>query len=621
MCAIAGIIGGEQAKKKPNEVKSMLLMMKHRGPDFTNYMEFDGALFGHNRLSIIDTHQRANQPMKSNDNNLLLVFNGEIYNYLELRDKLKTYYNFKTKSDSEVLLAAFQKWGVNSFKKLNGAFAFCIYDKKSKKSYFVRDRFGQKPIFFLRKNNKIYFASEIKAFLSLDYNPKANLKVWYDYLINSQTDNSRDTFFKNIFQLLPGEYAILKNKKINFRRWYDLKSNLKKKVFSSNTLQILKKLSNSAKICSRADVDQAISLSGGLDSNVLLGLYAKNKFLKKIPKTFSVEFGKDFSEKKLFILSHKKFKNKFKTLNFSKDDMLKSLSPTIWHLESPSGGLMNLALAKVCSYIKSEGIKIIQDGTGLDEIFGGYEIHHLAFLAELKRKSKKEFEKSLNLFSKNWGYSKFESLKKVENYNSPFAKTIDGYEVNKDNVFTKFFLKQSKQKSKKNLTYKESMIDFTSKSKIPRNNRLKDRVSMAFGVELRLPFLDHELVESALSLKGKQYFYNGESKSVLRKAVKNLIPEKIRTHKKISIQSPQNIWLKSKKVQSFINEIIYSESFKKRNVFNHKKVKKLWQNFKENKTNTSFFIWQIINLELWFRIFIDSNHFKNEKRFKLNFKN
>ena len=172
-------------------------------------------------------------------------------------------------------MAAFQKWGIKSFKKLNGAFAFCIYDKKSKKSYFVRDRFGQKPIFFLRKNNKTYFASEIKAFLSLDYNPKANLKVWYDYLINSQTDNSRDTFFKNIFQLLPGEYAVLKNKKINFRRWYDLKSNIKKKTFSSNTLQILKKLSNSVKICSRADVDQAISLSGGLDSNILLGLYAK----------------------------------------------------------------------------------------------------------------------------------------------------------------------------------------------------------------------------------------------------------------------------------------------------------------------------------------------------------
>ena len=118
----------------------------------------------HNRLSIIDTHERANQPMKSNDNNLVLVFNGEIYNYLELRDKLKTYYDFKTKSDSEVLLAAFQKWGIKSFKKLNGAFAFCIYDKRVKKVIFVRDRFGQKPIFFLRKNNKTYFASEIKAF-------------------------------------------------------------------------------------------------------------------------------------------------------------------------------------------------------------------------------------------------------------------------------------------------------------------------------------------------------------------------------------------------------------------------------------------------------------------------
>ena len=620
MCAIAGIIGRNLKNESHNTIASMLSMMQHRGPDFSDSIKFGKGFFGHNRLSIIDTHTRANQPMISNNKRFILVFNGEIYNYLELREQLKSYYNFKTKSDTEVLLAAFQKWGADSFGKLNGAFAFCIYDKQEHKAYFVRDRFGQKPLFFWQNQKVLYFSSEIKAFFKAGYKAKENLLVWHDYLINAETDASRNTFFQDIFQLLPGELVIFEiDKKIHFKKWYQLKQNL---IFEKTPVksEILKALTNSVRQCSRADVEQAISLSGGLDSNILLSLYAKNKFLKKIPKTYSVEFGSDFSEKEFFSISNKKFNNENALINFSVEDMLNSIKPIIWHLESPSGGLMNCALSKLCHAIHKDGIKIVQDGTGLDEIFGGYEIHHLSYLFHLREKSEKDYNKSLELFSRNWGYSISESNKKVLNFQNSFSKTIDGYNVNTDNVFTNNFFDQKTTKQNRNLSYRESMIDFTESSKVPRNNRLKDRVSMAFSVELRLPFLDHELAESALSLPGETYFLNGHSKSILRETVKNLIPEKIRKFKKMSIQTPQNIWFKEEKVKNYVQEIIFSDSFKSRNIFNIKKIQKLWDNFQAKETKTSFFFWQLVNMEEWFRIFIDNNNLSKKNKFRFNYK-
>jgi asparagine synthase (glutamine-hydrolysing) len=400
MCAIAGVIG--QNNNNEDLINSMLSMMRHRGPDFTNIVKFEQGFLGHNRLSIIDTHSRSNQPMISNNNRYIIVFNGEIYNYLELKNQLKASYNFKTKGDTEVILAAFQKWGIESFHKLNGAFSFCIYDKLEKKSYFVRDRFGQKPLFFWKKNETLFFSSEIKAFLRVGYSVQANFLTWHDYLVNSDTDTTRDTFFKDIIQLLPGEVAIFNsNNKINFKKWYDLKKALRNKKVKSDESTILTSLLNSVKLCSRADVPQAISLSGGLDSNILLGLYAHKKILTNIPKTFSVEFGSDFSEREFFSISNKKFKNDNIVINYTIDDFLHTIKPIIWHLESPSGGLMNCALTKMCYAIHKDGIKIVQDGTGLDEIFGGYEIHHLGYLANIRRNFKTFFKK-LGLLNVNF---------------------------------------------------------------------------------------------------------------------------------------------------------------------------------------------------------------------------
>ena len=347
-------------------------------------------------------------------------------------------------------------------------------------------------------------------------------------------------------------------------------------------------------------------------------MHKKYKLAKNKPKSFSLMFGKDFSEKKYINLTSKKFNSKTNYINFTINDWINSINPSLWHLESPSGGLMNCAFSKMNYEIKKMGYKVVQDATGLDEIFGGYEYHHLLYLYKLKKLSSEKFNSELNLFCENWNYKKIQALKKISNLTNHIPKTIDSYNLINKLLYEKKFLNSYKYKSKQILNLKSSLSYFIQNSKIPRNNRLKDRISMAFGLELRLPFLEHELIEYGLSLKDDFYFLNGKSKSILRETMKGTLNNKVRTSKKFSIQSPQNDWFKNKLFIDYFDEIINSDSFRSRSYYNLNNLKKLWNNFKKKKkNNTSFFLWQIINYEIWCRIFIDNNSL--EKTHKFNY--
>ena len=621
MCGIAGIVGINTLIDN-NTINKLSSVLNHRGPDFQNFIKDKNLFLFHARLSIIDLNKRSNQPMFCNKKKLLIVFNGEIYNYVELKKELFGY-NFKTTSDTEVILAAYERWGRKCLDKFYGAFAFCIYDLSKKTTFFARDRFGQKPFFFLNDKKTFKFSSEIKGLIALGYKPSPNEKIWHDYLVHAKTDESNSTFFKDIFQLLPGECGLLNNKnELKIERWYSLKDKIKfnqNKTINSK-LEIKKKLIESISNCSRADVPIAISLSGGLDSSILFSLHNKFNILKTLPKSYSVIFGKDFSEKKFIDLTTGYYKKKSKFVNFSLNDWISSIKPSIYFLESPAGGLMNCALAKINHKIKQDNFKVMQDATGLDEIFGGYEYHHLLYLNELKNTNVDKFEINFHLYLKNWQIKKSTALKKLRELNNQKNKSIDGYDLNSYPIFNKQFLKTYKKKySNKNNNLKESLIDYVQLSKIPRNNRLKDRISMAFGVELRLPFLEHELIELGLSLDPDSYFMKGRSKAILRESVKNIVEEKVRVQKKFSIQSPQNYWIKEKIFIKYFEEILFSESLASRNFFDIQFLKKIWKNFLENENNeTSFFLWQVINLEEWFRVFIDKDSLNT--KYKFNFK-
>lgn len=624
MCGIIGIIGNQISKEYLNSDK-LKLALNHRGPDFTDHIFIDPIFFIHNRLSIIDLDKRAHQPFFSNDRSKVIIFNGEIYNYQEIKKELLNSYEFKTLSDTEVLLAAYERWGTKCLDKFKGAFAFCIYDFKKKIAFFARDRFGQKPIFFWKNKNNLHFASEIKGLIASGYKAEPNYQIWYDYLNYGKTDHSRDTFFKDIFQLLPGEFAIFKTSEgIKINKWYKLEDNISNKNNSLNIKgKILDKLSESIELNSRADVPLTLSLSGGLDSSILMSLGLKNKIFDKNPRCYSVVFEKDFSEKEYIDNSTNYYGFKSNFINFSQKEFKDSIEPMVWSLESPSGGLMNCALAKLCNQIKKDRYKIILDGTGLDEGFGGYEIHHLKYLLNLKKIDAKKFDISLKLFSENWGIPNEKIINKLDSMQNVIPKTIDGFDMINYNLINKNFSENFKNKKnfKKINTgdlVKDSLIEYIQQTKIPRNNRLKDRISMAFGLELRLPFLEHDLLEYALSLNTKSYFLNGKSKSILRYSVKNFVQNRVRKAKKFSIQSPQNTWLKKEPMKSYIENLINCKNAKDRNIFDIKNLKIEWQKFLDGKFDTSFFIWQFINTEMWFQTFIDKSSENVNKSFNFD---
>lgn len=617
MCGILGIIS-EKIELSDEKIKILKKSLHHRGPDNSNYIKFNNAIFFHNRLSIIDLDKRSNQPFYLPEEGLILVFNGEIYNYLEIKDKLNSKYNFITKSDTEVLIKSYLNWGKNCLNYLSGAFAFCIYDLKKKKAFFARDRFGQKPLFFYKSKNNFFFSSEVKAIIDAGYNPESNLDTWSDYLLNGQTDSSRNTFFKDIVQLLPGEFAEfdLNTRELNFKNWYNIKDKINNLKHDRNLKSLtLDALEKAIKINLRSDVPLSLSLSGGFDSNLMMSLINKKNFLSEKPTCYNISFDKDFSESEYADFATSKYNFKSKKLNLSFKEFIESLKPLIWSTESPTGGLMHCALAKVSYQASLDGNKILLDGTGLDEAFGGYEIHHLQYLNALKKNSDKRFSVALNDYCKNWQNSSQIAIKKIQALNNSKPKTIDGFNLTNSEIAK---LKKNDFIDLNENDLEKSLLNYIQKTKIPRNNRLKDRASMAFGVELRLPFLEHDLVELGLSLNKRLFFLNGKSKSFLRYISKGILDRRVIDLKKMSIQSPQNEWLRSLEFKNYILELLESDIIKKYPILDYNKTKEALKIFFSNKGETSFFVWQIINFVVWHEIFITDIKKKNRYDFKFN---
>ena len=617
MCGLAGIISRKNLRKKKINFRSLKKSLNHRGPDYSGHIKDDNIFFYHSRLSIIDLNDRSNQPFYSTDKRYVIIFNGEIYNYKYLRRKLSLHYKFKTSSDTEVLLAAYIIWKEKCLNLLEGAFAFCIYDKLLKKNFLARDRFGQKPLYYLVKKNTILFASEVKSLISFGYKPKANWDVWKNYLVNGVFPERNESFFNGVYQLQPGQFLSI-NKELKVRKvlWYQLDTiNFKNKLLKNKNL--LANFIKSVKNSSESDVEYAVSLSGGLDSAIFANLFKKVK--KKKPYCYSIGFGKNFNEFSNINKTLKFNKLKGKLINISDKECLENIKPLIWHNEAPTGGLMQLGQTKIVETISKKNIKVLQDGTGLDEIFGGYEIYFLQYLKKLKFKNSKLFEKYFKNYQSHWNISRDQALNKIKGITSLNPKTPDGYDYVNKSIFKKKFIMKYKKNLPKVNSAKHSMINFLQHSKIPKNSHFKDRLGLAFGVEIRFPFLEHFLVEEGLKLSEKKLFGSGKGKNILRNIFKKRINPNLFKEPKIQIHTNQNLWFKKKIVQNFFMRLIDSKKFKKRRIYNINKVKKLYKNYLLSKNNlTSFSLWQIINTELWFQQFIDKNPLKNKPLFKFD---
>jgi len=568
MCGIAGIWALENKEDNRKELDLMKVAIKHRGPDsHGSWFSDNGALaLGHQRLAIIDLSPNGVQPMKL-DNEFVITFNGEIYNYIELREELKVLgFSFSTDSDTEVLLKSFKAWGVDMLEKLDGMFALAIYDLNKKELFVARDRFGEKPFFYSKFNNKLYFGSEIKALVAGGVTKEKNYNLLHNFLVNDLVENpndQRETFYSNIFKLKPGHFCIIKEDlEIIQRQYWEIDITTNSNIsFNEASDKFHDLLSLSVKRRLRSDVRVGTSLSGGLDSSSIVGLVSSEN---EGTSTFSARFPNFKKDEGYFInLVKDKFKTDHHDIIVNEESLISELNHLIHIQDEPFQTGSIYAQYKVYEAAKKEDVIVMLDGQGADEYLAGYHKDFNLFYRELVQKKRKNetIIEQLNTnhnFTPNTSYKEMFHAKKPKSFNylrdhfshlipkkTPLGVTRD-FDTNFSPRKSPFFDPS---------TLKEMLKNEMSNQGLEKLLRFADRNSMAHSIEVRLPFLYHELVSFVMSLPSEFLLKEGWSKAILRNAVKDLLPQEIVYRKdKIGFEAPHNIWSKSDELRGMVTE-------------------------------------------------------------------
>jgi asparagine synthase (glutamine-hydrolysing) len=615
VCGIAGILGAVTPDDTAR-VQRMVATIRYRGPNARRWAGFPKAVLGHARLSILDLSDRGLQPMFSPDRRHVLVFNGEIYNYKELRRELEDQYNFVSSSDTEVLLAAYRRWGEKCLDRLDGMFAFCVYDTQEHSAFLARDRFGQKPLFIAEQGDRLLFASEVKSLLAAGIEAKPDREVWARYLLTAQYDDTTNSYFEGVIQLLPGEAAhFTPEKGLQRFRYYLVAEHLQVDAsgsFEDHAQRLRELVVDACDIHMRSDVPVGIMLSGGLDSSSMLAGLQQAEQLSSATKCFSVDFGESLTERPWIEAAARDHDLVTRIESFTPQEFHDSVRSMIWHQEGPVGGLMNSALHVVMRAARDDGYTVLLDGTGPDEAFAGYRNHHNMYVAMLLQRGGADAEHAIAGYMHNWGVDERTARQAAEAELHERSHTaIDGTVAVRPELLLPAVhgigAAPGGHLGPSSDPLRDSLIQYMQGSKVPRNLRMVDRVSMAYGIEVRAPFLDPRVVEFGLSLPVQHYFHHGWTKAILRQAMKGLLPDGVRLATKRSIQAPQVLWLRSEPMRSYVRDILHSESFASRGVFDVNKARDAYAAFCRGEGDNSLFAWQWINVEEWFRVFVDTD--------------
>ncbi|MCK6615339.1 MAG: asparagine synthase (glutamine-hydrolyzing) [Ignavibacteriaceae bacterium] len=608
MCGIAGRINLSNKPVFKDDIQRMLDMIKHRGPDDEGTFIENNIGLGHVRLSILDLSYAGHQPMFSQDKNIVVVFNGEIYNYLEIKKELQKYYSFKTKTDTEVIIAAYVKWGEDCLQHFNGDWAFVLYDIKNHKVFGARDRYGIKPFYYRIKDNSFFFASEVKSLVTEDN--KENYRIIFDYLVYNRTDHTTETFFNGINKLEHGSKFTIYNGKISFSKWYELKDQIIPNNLSlqENTLKFNEIFKDSIALRLRSDVPIGVCLSGGLDSSAIVSYLMKN-FNKKDINTFSAIYkGYNSVDESRFIDI---FTPELLNMHYTKPTAETFFSDYLHFMKAqaePVASVGPYAQYKVMELAKNH-VKVTLDGQGADELLAGYEYFFGVFFKELLLKLN-----IIKLLKENYYYIKNHRSNTAfkyllfyiipVRYKNQLGKKISG---NLSHVFFNEFNNISNIGSDlyNPRTLNESLYQHFE-SKLEHLLKWEDHNAMYFSIESRVPFLDHRLVEFLLGISSNQIINSGTTKYLLRESTKNVLPERIRTRSdKKGFSTPSDYWFRDKKFQEIIYDLLNSYEFNSRGIFDIRKCKSTYENHLSGKQNNSKEIWKWINLETWFRNYID----------------
>ncbi|MEQ8924676.1 MAG: asparagine synthase (glutamine-hydrolyzing) [Fulvivirga sp.] len=640
MCGIFGIVFNQSVENSSSELLKGTKVIKHRGPDDEGFLLFSSEKevklyfdsdtskdsinqydlerlpastswqvgFGHRRLSIIDLSADGFQPMVRG--HLSLCYNGEIYNYKELRDELNSLgYSFTSESDTEVLIKSWEEWGENALNKFNGMFSFLLLDSKENSLYAVRDRFGIKPLYYAIIDNSIVFASEIKQIKVLTkFRATLNQNIIVDYLASGLVDHTNETFDTNILQVRGGEFVKVDLKKplssIHKQKWYTIpetrfKGSLEE---ASEAFRVLFK--DSVRLRLRSDVKVGSCLSGGFDSSSIVCQMAQINAQNGIENNIETVTSR-YSESKYDEWQYAKAvvdqtKSKAHIVWPSFEQLIEELDDLMWHMDEPFGSTSQFSQWSVFKGAADAGLKVMLDGQGADEQLAGYGGNDVALYSGLLKRFKiGAIYKNYNGFTQQLGYPpKSQLVQAVANTYPLFKNFLPKVKSNIPNWIKVVSKRPDRGHS---LSLRQEMMLQTTSTSLPALLRYEDRNSMAFSIESRVPFLDYRLVELVLSMPEEYIYHLGVRKLLLRHALRHLLPEEVIERKdKMGFVSPEEKWLKQERKKWF-EDRMGDALIEIPDYVNREKAVKYFDNVKNGRIPFSFTSWRLICLGRWLR--------------------
>ncbi len=574
MCGIAAIAGRSWTQ---SQLEAMVRAQDHRGPDASGCHVATSGLagLGHNRLSIIDLSTAGRQPMTTPDNRLWMAYNGEVYNYVELRRTLPEY-PFRSRTDSEVILAAYEKWGPACLNKFVGMFAFVIWDEREQTLFGARDRFGVKPMYYSVLNEStLLVASEVKALHAAGVEPIEDTAAWATYLSEGRHDYAGQTFWRGVQSLRPGHAFLWRGGDLKIWRWYDLAEAVGEGLDERSTATVseeyLDLLRESVRLRFRADVPVGINLSGGLDSSTLLALVRDLHGSESQVKAFTFVTGDPAYDETPWVRQMlDRTQHPLTLCELSAGDVPSLAEEVQASEDEPFGGVPTLAYARLFERARQEGVIVLLDGQGMDEQWAGYDYYR----GHSSQVSPMQLQGSAD------------PPVRPECLTPDFAALASRYEV-----------AQPFGDRLRNLQYRDACF-----TKIPRALRFNDRVSMRVSTELREPFLDHRLFELAFRQPADRKIADGTGKWLLRKILSGQLPGNVVEAPKRPLQTPQREWLRGP-LRGWATELI--DEMLRGPVgtwLRPQAVWSAWNLFCEGQSDNSFYAWQWISLALIQRV-------------------
>lgn len=608
MCGIIGIYD-KKNKIDKGQVKMATGVLEHRGPDDFDYYFNDSIALGHRRLSIIDLSEKAKQPMCNESGDMWIVYNGEIYNFKELRGELeKKGHEFKTKSDTEVILHSYEEWQEACLQKFNGMFAFAIWDEKNNKLFLARDRAGVKPLYYCLDNGRFIFSSEIKAILEFDVPREVNKEILYDYF-NYYTLIGDETLFSNIKTIPAAHYFILQDNKIIARKYWDFNYTAEQKTENEWAKIIEKEIYESVKKRLISDVPIGAFISGGVDSAAIVS------FMKKFNdnvKTFCVGSGDDTELKNARMIAEK-LNTEHSEILITADDFAKNLHKMVWHYDMPISFASSIPLFFVSKLSKGKAT-VVLTGEGADELFAGYNRYNLMTQSSNINKIINFIPKGVKNKSSLWLSSLYTDPRYKKNiemalggFNFDYATGINILVGKERDSLLKNIPKENPLKEKIIKVYNEKPADFLNrilyvdfKTYLVELLMKQDKMSMAASIESRVPFLDYNIIELAAKIPSNLKLKGSIGKYIFKRSLEGILPKETIYQKKIGFTVPINRWF-SGELNGFLKDTLLDDTKSLDKFFDIAKIKKMIE--LQKKRNYSLQLWAILNFKVWMEEF------------------